>query len=153
MSTPPDPSIPPGAEAAGAAPRRPEMAVGAVVIDDDALLLIQRGTEPAYGRWSLPGGRVEWGETLAHAVVREVLEETGIECVVGELVGWVERISEAHHFVIFDFEAHPMSFADPVAGDDALDARWVPLYEVDQLPLVDGLAEFLADHDIIETFA
>ena len=131
----------------------PQVAVGAVVIDDDAILLIRRGREPGLGRWSLPGGRVEWGETLAHAVVREVHEETGVECVVGELVGWVERISDGHHYVILDFAAVPMSSGDPVAGDDALEARWVPLGEVDQLALVDGLAEFLAEHDFIETLA
>ena len=131
----------------------PQVAVGAVVIDDDALLLIRRGREPGRGRWSIPGGRVERGETLAHAVVREVLEETGVDCVVGELIGWVERISDSHHYVILDFAAVPMSTGDPVAGDDALEARWVPLHEVDQLPLVEGLAEFLAEQGIIETLA
>ena len=133
------------------APPRPQLAVGAVVVDDDALLLIRRATAPAAGRWSLPGGRVEWGETLAHALVRELLEETGIECVVGELIGWVERISDEHHFVIFDFAATPLSFEDPVAGDDALEVAWVPLEEVDQLDLVDGLGEFLTENGIIDT--
>jgi len=129
------------------------MAVGAVLVDDDALLLIRRANDPGRGRWSLPGGRVEWGETLAHTVVREVLEETGVECVVGELIGWVERITDEHHYLIFDFAAYPMSSGDPVAGDDALEARWVPLVEVDQLQLVEGLGEFLAEHGIIETLA
>ncbi len=131
--------------------RRPEMAVGAIIIDDDQLLLIRRATEPAKGRWSLPGGRVEWGESLAYALVREVFEETGVECVVGELVGWVERISPDHHFVIFDFEAHPLSDGAPVPGDDASEAAWVPLHEVPELDLVAGLLDFLADHDIVET--
>ena len=130
---------------------QPRMAVGAVIVEDDALLLIRRANEPGAGRWSLPGGRVDWGETLAHAVVREVFEETGIECVVGDLVGWVERITEEFHYVIFDFAAQLLSFEDPVAGDDALEVAWVPLHEVDQLDLVDGLAEFLAEHGIIET--
>ena len=133
------------------APPRPQLAVGAVVVDDDALLLIRRATEPAAGRWSLPGGRVEWGESMAHALVRELLEETGIECVVGELIGWVERMGEDHHFVIFDFAATPLSFDDPVAGDDALEVRWVPLEEVDQLDLVPGLGEFLAENGVIPT--
>ncbi|MFN0027312.1 MAG: NUDIX hydrolase [Acidimicrobiales bacterium] len=130
---------------------RPELAVGAVIIDNDQVLLIRRATEPAKGRWSLPGGRVEWGETLAHALVREVFEETRVECVVGELIGWVERISSEHHFVIFDFEAHPLSDADPVAGEDASEAAWVPLIDVPELDLVPGLLDFLADHDIVET--
>ncbi len=133
--------------------RRPEMTVGGVVVDDDALLLVRRGRDPGAGRWSLPGGRVEWGETLAHALVRELLEETGLECVVGELIGWVEHISDDHHFVIFDFAATPMSLDDPVPGDDALEARWVRLEEVEELDLVIGLAEFLADHDIIPSLA
>ncbi len=127
------------------------MAVGAVIVEDDALLMIRRANEPGAGRWSLPGGRVDWGETLAHAVVREVLEETGVECVIGELLGWVERITEEFHYVIFDFVAQPLSFEDPVAGDDALEVAWVPLNEVDQLDLVEGLAEFLGEHGIIET--
>lgn len=130
---------------------QPRMAVGAVIVEDDALLMIRRANDPGAGRWSLPGGRVDWGETLAHAVVREVLEETGVECVIGELLGWVERITEEFHYVIFDFVAQPLSFDDPVAGDDALEVAWVPLNEVDQLDLVEGLAEFLAEHGIIET--
>ncbi len=129
------------------------MAVGAVLVEDDALLMIRRATQPGAGRWSLPGGRVEWGETLAHAVVREVLEETGIECLVGDLLGWVERISEEFHYIIFDFVAHPLTFEPAVAGDDACEVCWVPLVEVDQLPLVDGLAEFLAEHGIIPELA
>jgi 8-oxo-dGTP diphosphatase len=133
-----------------AAPQRPEVAVGAVVVDDDALLLVRRGRPPAHGYWSVPGGRVEWGETLAHAVVREVMEETGVECVCGELLGWVERFGEDRHFVILDFLATPLSVADPVAGDDAAEARWVPLVDVPELDLVPGLAEFLHEHGIIE---
>jgi ADP-ribose pyrophosphatase YjhB (NUDIX family) len=132
---------------------RPEVAVGAVVVDDDALLLVRRGRAPALGRWSVPGGRVEWGETVAHAVVREVLEETGVECVCGELLGWVERFGEDHHFVILDFLATPLSLGEPVPGDDASEARWVPLAEVELLDLVPGLAEFLAEHGIIELIA
>ena len=139
-----DPSVP------GVDPvRRPELAVGAIAVDDGALLLIRRGRGPGLGRWSLPGGRVEWGETMAQALVREVLEETGIECIVGELVGWVERMADAHHFAIFDFVVTPMSLHDPVAGDDAEEARWVPLEDVESLDLVVGLGEFLADHGII----
>ena len=98
----------------------------------------------------MPGGRVEFGETMAEAVVREVREETGVDVVCGELVGWVERISDHHHFVIADFHATPVGAADPVAGDDAQAARWVPLWEVGELDLVDGLVDFLADHRIID---
>jgi 8-oxo-dGTP diphosphatase len=132
---------------------RPELAVGAIIVDDDALLLVRRGRPPGVGRWSVPGGRVERGETLAHAVVREVLEETGVECVCGELIGWVERFGVDHHFVILDFAAIPLSMEDPVAGDDADEVRWVPLDEVSTLDLVEGLAEFLHEHGIVEMIA
>jgi 8-oxo-dGTP diphosphatase len=131
---------------------RPEVAVGAVVVDDGALLLVRRGRGPAAGEWSVPGGRVERGETLAEAVVREVAEETSLEVVCGPLLGWVERIGDDHHHVILDFEATLLG-GTLAAGDDAAEAAWVPAGEVTDLRLVDGLAEFLADHGIIETFA
>lgn len=129
---------------------RPEVCVGAVALDNDCLLLIRRGRGPAAGEWSVPGGRVEEGETLAEAVVRELLEETGIEGVCGELVGWVERIHADHHHVILDFRVDVLADQEPVAGDDAAEARWVPLHEVTDLALVDGLAEFLHENGILE---
>lgn len=133
----------------------PQVCVGAVVVQDDCLLLVRRGRGPAAGEWSVPGGRVETGETLAEAVVREVAEETGLDVVCDELVGWVERIGSDHHFVIFDFRATPLGPADtePSAGDDAAEVAWVPLTELSELRLVDGLAEFLAAHGVIDVFA
>jgi 8-oxo-dGTP diphosphatase len=131
---------------------RPEVCVGAVVVEDGRLLLIRRGRGPAQGEWSVPGGRVEAGELLAEAVVRELAEETGLEGVCGELIGWVERLGEDHHFVILDFAVTLLDpEADPVAGDDAQEAAWVPLHEVAEFQLVEGLAEFLHDNAIIET--
>jgi mutator protein MutT len=129
----------------------PVVAVGAVVVVDDRLLLIRRGRGPAAGEWSVPGGRVEGGETLAEAVVRELAEETGVEAVCGPLVGWVERISDEHHFVILDFWATLLDDRPPVAGDDAAEVEWVPLSDVAERRLVDGLAEFLHHHGIIQT--
>jgi 8-oxo-dGTP diphosphatase len=127
--------------------------VGAVVVDDDRLLLIRRGHGPAAGEWSLPGGRVEGGELLAEAVVRELREETGLEVVCGDLLGWVERMGDDHHFVILDFVATLLGpdNAEPVAGDDAAEAAWVPLHEVADHRLVEGLAEFLHEHGVIAT--
>ena len=87
---------------------------------------------------------------MAEALVREVREETGIDVVCGSLVGWVERMGDDHHFVIADFEATPVGTAEPTPGDDAQAARWVPLWEVGELELVDGLLDFLADHRVIE---
>jgi ADP-ribose pyrophosphatase YjhB (NUDIX family) len=132
-------------------PERPQLCVGAVTLSAGRLLLVQRATAPGRGLWSLPGGRVERGETLAEACVRELYEETGVEGVCGELIGWVERISEQYHFVILDFAVTPLSIDPPRPSSDVSDARWVPLDEVTDLRLVDGLAEFLADHDIIAT--
>jgi 8-oxo-dGTP diphosphatase len=131
----------------------PEICVGAVAIHDAAILMVRRGHGPAAGQWSVPGGRVEHGELLAEAVVREMLEETGLEAVCGELIGWVERFDDDRHFVILDFEVTVLEDdARPRAGDDAAEARWVPLEEVVDLDLVEGVAEFLHEHGILSTF-
>jgi ADP-ribose pyrophosphatase YjhB (NUDIX family) len=125
--------------------------VGAVVIEHGALLLVRRGRPPAVGRWSIPGGRVEHGETITEAVRREVAEETGVDVVVGDLVGWVERIGAGHHFVILDFHAAPaMPGTAPLAGDDADEAAYVELAKVPELELVAGLEDFLRDHGVLE---
>jgi 8-oxo-dGTP diphosphatase len=130
---------------------RPEVAVGAVVVEDGRLLMIRRGRPPGLGRWSVPGGRVEFGETLAEAVVREVLEETGLEVLCGPLLGWKESIEPGHHLLIFDFVADAIDLVDPVAGDDAVEVAWVPLDDVAERDLVEGLAEFLHEHGILDT--
>ena len=131
----------------------PEVCVGAIALAGDQLLLIRRGHGPADGQWSLPGGRVELGETLAEAVVRELDEETGLEALCDQFVGWVERIGDGYHFLILDFAVTVLSTDPPKAGDDAAEAAWVPLVHVASLPLVDGLAEFLHEHGFLPTFA
>ena len=129
---------------------RPEVAVGALAVDHGRLLCIRRGHGPGAGLWSLPGGRVEAGETLHEAVVREVMEETGLEVVVDRFVGYVERIGEGYHFVILDFGVTLLDpGTDPIAGDDAAEAAWVPFEDVGELRLVDGLYDFLRDHDVL----
>lgn len=132
---------------------RPELCVGAVAVFDGRLLLVRRGHGPAAGEWSVPGGRVENGELLAEAVVREVREETGLECVCGPLVGWVERIDVDHHFVILDFEITVLDDRAPVADTDAAEAAWVDVHDVADLHLVDGLAEFLHEHGYLTVIA
>jgi 8-oxo-dGTP diphosphatase len=130
---------------------RPLLCVGAIAVHDGDLLLVRRGHGPAAGSWSVPGGRLEAGELVAEAVTRELREETGLEGVCGELVGWVERFDDDQHYVILDFAVTVFEREPLVAGDDAAEARWVPLHDVAELALVDGLAEFLHDHEIIDT--
>jgi 8-oxo-dGTP diphosphatase len=88
---------------------------------------------------------------MAAAVVREVAEETGLEALCEDLIGWTELIGDDHHFVILDFRVTLLERTEPTAGDDAAEARWVPLADVAELNLVEGLAEFLHDHGIVRT--
>jgi 8-oxo-dGTP diphosphatase len=130
---------------------RPQVCVGAVVVEDGRLLLVRRGRGPAQGEWSVPGGRVELGETVGEAVVRELAEETGLEGLCGPLLGWVERIGDDHHFVILDFVVDVLDATEPVAGDDAAEVAWIPLEEVGEMTdLVEGLAEFLHEHGVLD---
>src|SRR5918996_6639278 len=116
-----------------------EVAVGALALRDGEILLVRRGHGPAAGEWSVPGGRVHFGEELHEAVVREVAEETGLEAVVERFVGWVERIGrepEPYHFVILDFLVDVLDpRAAPVPGDDAAEVAWVGLDELDGVQL------------------
>ncbi len=130
--------------------RRIVLCVGGIVLDDRGrLLLVQRGTEPAKGRWSVPGGRVEAGESDEVAVAREVLEETGLRVTVERFVGQVERDGpEDSLYVISDYlcQVEPgdaAGGATPRAGDDAADVRWCTSEEVRQLPLSGGLLKAL----------
>jgi mutator protein MutT len=130
---------------------RPVVAVSALVVDDDRLLLVRRGPGPAGGSWALPGGKVEAGETVAEAVVRELEEETGLEGVCDGLVGVHEHVDDDAHYVILAYEVLLPSGDEPVAGTDAAEAAWVPLDDLGEVRLVRGLAEFLHDHGVLST--
>jgi 8-oxo-dGTP diphosphatase len=121
---------------------------GAVIKDAAGrLLLIRRGHEPGAGLWSLPGGRIEPGETDQQAVVREVLEETGLRVECGPLLGTAELPGPDGAVIdVSDYRA-VITGGELTPGDDADDARWVTAAELADLPLTDGLAGYLAAWD------
>lgn len=125
----------------------PAIGVSAVIFDvSEKVLLIKRGQAPAFGRWHAPGGKLESGESMITACIREVEEETGIsEIEIDCLLAVVERKMEGFHYVIVDFLAHltHSSPVVPIAADDVLDARWVDESELPDLDLADGLLPIL----------
>lgn len=121
----------------------PRVAVGAIVIDRDGrVLIVQRGRPPGEGLWTVPGGHVERGETLAQAVAREVREETGLLVEVGALACVVERMGDDYHFVILDYVARVIG-GTLMPGDDARDARFVDDTELAALPTTEGLVSVI----------
>lgn len=130
-------------------PERRIPCVGAIIKDSGGrLLLIKRGHAPQAGRWSLPGGRVEPGETDQQAVIREIREETGLDIRCDQLVGSVQRLSPDAVLEIRDYAA-TVTGGTLGAGDDAADVRWVSPAELGRLPLTTGLAETLADWGVL----
>lgn len=110
-------------------PTAPLVGVGAVIVSDSRVLLVKRGTEPARGRWSIPGGLIELGESLSQAVVREVREETGLQVEPIELLELLDRIHRdgdrvRYHYVIADYLCRVVG-GTLHAASDADAARWV----------------------------
>lgn len=119
----------------------PVPAVGVVCFRSGAVLLIRRGTPPLQGEWSLPGGRIEFGEKAADAALRELKEETGVTARLTGLIDVVDAIFHSRstgettrHYVLADYAAEWIS-GEPIAGDDAAEARFFPLDELGALTL------------------
>jgi 8-oxo-dGTP diphosphatase len=129
---------------AGASPR---LAVGAAVIDLDEseprVLLVRRAKPPLAGSWSLPGGRVELGESLESAVAREVAEESGLVVRVGPLIEVVEVIDPPYHYVILDY-ACLRTGGELCAGDDASDVMLARVDELGHLGVTEAVRRVVA---------
>jgi 8-oxo-dGTP diphosphatase len=124
--------------------------VGAIVTDERGrLLMIQRGHDPGAGLWSIPGGRVEPGETDEQALVRELLEETNLQVKVGKFVGSVQR--EVPGGAVIDIRDYAATIIGGTLrpGDDAAAARWVTAAELAQLEVTEGLIEALTEWGVL----
>ncbi len=105
---------------------------GVVCLRGDEVLLIRRGTPPRAGEWSIPGGRVELGEGVAEAALRELAEETGVTAAIVGLIDVVDHASEVRQAVLIDYAARWVS-GEPRAGDDAAEAKFVGVAEAMEL--------------------
>jgi ADP-ribose pyrophosphatase YjhB (NUDIX family) len=129
-------------------PDHPRIGVGAVVLHQRRVLLVRRGGQPSMGKWTLPGGLVELGETTAEAIRRELQEECGLDVRLGGIAGVVDRVVRdgggrvRYHYILVDY----LAFADSEAiraGSDAAEARWVDVEQVAGLDITDGLMDMI----------
>lgn len=125
----------------------PRLAVGAVIVDPRAdgphVVLVRRTSPPRVGQWSLPGGKVERGETLERAVVREIREECGLDVRVGPLLEVIELIDERVHYVVLDYVCSVVGGALR-AGDDASEAAWVAAYDLAEYSVTEAVARVIS---------
>lgn len=130
-------------------PSRPIVGVGAVVVDQDRVVLVRRRYEPLAGRWSLPGGTLEVGETLEAGVAREIHEETGLVVRVGPVVDVFDRITKDEesrvrfHFVLVDYLCWPIG-GTLRHGSDVDDARLVPIDDLSRFDLTEKALSVIA---------
>ena len=129
-------------------PEAPRVGVGAVVLHEGHVLLVRRAGRPSWGKWSLPGGLVELGETTAEAVCREIAEECSCEIRLVGICGVIDRIVRdaegriRYHYVLVDYLAYTES-GEITAGSDAGEASWVPIDRVDELDVTEGLTDMI----------
>ena len=122
-------------------PDRPLVGVGAVIIHDGRALIVQRGSEPCRGEWTVPGGLLELGETLRAAVEREVLEETGLVVKAGQVLDVFDSIypdgegRTQYHYVLVDFLCELVS-GELKPSSDITDAQWIRLADLFNTPLI-----------------
>ena len=133
-------------------PTHPQLAVSAAIFRGGKVLLARRARSPAKGFYSLPGGRVEFGESLHQALKREVDEETGLEIDIVGLAGWREVLPStgaAGHYLIMSFAARWVA-KEPRLNDELDDVRWLPPHDLGDLKLTGGLEEVIqAAHKLI----
>ena len=127
-------------------PTHPQLAVSAAIFRDDRILLVRRARSPAKGFYSLPGGRVEFGESLHTALHREVDEETALKIAIVDLAGWREVLpgtGGGGHYLIMSFAARWLA-GEPVLNDELDDFKWLAPDGLGNLKLTDGLQEIIA---------
>ena len=130
-------------------PSAPVVGVGGVLIRDGKVLLIRRGKPPLYGRWVVPGGTVELGESLEQALVREMREETGLEVAPLEVLTVFDRIERdgdrvVYHYVIVDYLCRWLG-GEARAASDALEAAWAALDDLPRYDLPQKALEVVQD--------
>jgi 8-oxo-dGTP diphosphatase len=132
-------------------PGQPVVGIGAVIVHEGKMVLIERGNEPSKGKWSIPGGHVELGENLKDAVIRETKEETCLDVENPSLIDVVENVDLdedgkiKYHYVIIDYLVH-VKGGNIAAASDAAKLRWVPFDEVESYPLTASFRVFFRNN-------
>ena len=126
----------------------PLIAVGAVIFKQNKVLLVKRKNPPAQGMWAIPGGKVQWGETLKQALRREIKEELNIDIEPGRLIKVIEFVPKQEnarfHYIILDYLA-TITGGEPKAGDDALAVKWFDRKELKNSPVTESTRTLLKE--------